>query len=196
MNAVISSALRAGTGRAKRSTGGFSILEVAIAATIVAFTLGAIYLTHWKTLNIVRGAHRSVNARQVLQEKAELLRSLNWSNLTNWNYVSGSSCLGGPVTVSEQQVQSVSSLVETITITEIPPPSVGTAGGYSITRTITYPLSNSAPTGSAVLTSSTAFSSSLSKVQGSLRVAWNFNGPSNSTPGSREFEIAISNPPQ
>lgn len=196
MSASISSEARTGIVRRTRPDGGFTILEVVIATGIVAFTLGAIYTTHWKTLSIIRSAHRSVNASQVLQEKAEILRSLSWSKLTNSSFVSGTSCLGGPVTVSEQQVQSISTLVETITMTETPPPVSGTAGGYSITRTISYPLSNGAPSCSGTVASSVAFSPSACRMQGSLRVSWTLNGPSNSLPGSREFEMAISNPPQ
>ena len=172
---------------------GFTLLEVIIAAGIVAFTLGSIYLTHWKTLDTIRQAHRSVNASQVLQEKAEMLRGLNWNNLTNSAYVSGSACLGGPVTPCEAQFQSVYSLTETIMLTEYPaPPS---PGGYTISRVISYP-SGAAVSSAVGVVSSSPLTSGASKLQGFLRITWVLNGSPNATQYSRTFETMISNPPQ
>ena len=177
---------------------GVTILEVVFAAAIVAFTLGAIYVTHWKTLQIIRQAHRSVNASQVLQEKAEALRALNWSNLTNSAFVSGSNCLGGPISTNERQIQSVNKLVETITISEYPAasPQPSPTAGYTITRTIAFPQSGGAPISTVAVGSSSPFPNNIAKIYGFLRVTWYLNAATDAAPYSRDFEMAVSNPPQ
>ena len=174
-----------------------TILEVVFAACIAAFALGAIYVTHWKTLQIIRQAHRSVNASQVLQEKAEMLRALSWANLTSSAYVSGSGCLGGPVSTNERQIQSVSSLVETINISEYPTsPQPSPTAGYTIMRTITYPQSGYVPSVAVAVGSSSPFPSPVTRAYGFLRATWKLTPALNATPYSRDFEMAISNPPQ
>ena len=197
MNAFISSHLYGTQKYRGKSVRGFTILEVVFAASIVSFTLGAIYLTHWKTLDTIRQAHRSVNASQVLQEKAEILRGVSWGNLTHSAFGSGSACLGGAPATSELQIQSVNSLVETIMISEDPPPTPPTpAGGYTITRTISYPLSGTAVSSTVALVSSSPFSSGASRAQGFLRVTWALTASGNAVPYSRNFQMTISNPPQ
>ena len=195
---------RCGSAFSRRREGGIALLEVVFATGIAAFALGAVSLTHWKTLQIVREAHRSVTASLVLQEKAEMLRGLSWNKLTDSVYVSGAACLGGTAaSLSEQQVQSVNSLVETISISEYPTlgaasplPSPTATAGYTVRRTLTWPLSGGAPTSSVTVVSSAPFPTPMSKVHGTLRVTWRVTGAADATPHSRDFETIISNPPQ
>ncbi len=166
---------------------GISILEVVFTVGIVGFGLGAVYTMHWRTLQILRQAHRSVNASQVLQEKAEILRELPWATLTGTaagTVLSGTGYLGQPITQNELQLQDASSLEEWIVVSGTPG-----GGGYSIQRTLNY---NSGPKAVTTLSGTSAFSSP-SQLNAHLTISWVTSGTNRY---SRDFEMVISNPPQ
>lgn len=168
----------------RKGTAGFTILEVVFATGFVAVALGAIYLTHWRTLQVVREAHRSVDASQVLQEHAEDLRGLAWANLSNMSYVSGTNTTLGntSLTTNEGQMTGATNLTESIVVTGTPT----TTETYTVTRTINGATASVNSTGSSISSSATAVNVHMT-IQWALGSSGTF---------SRDFEMTISNPPQ
>jgi prepilin-type N-terminal cleavage/methylation domain-containing protein len=65
----------------RRRRGGFTLVEVLVAALIVALGLTATYVLSSQCLQIAASSHNSTAATQILQEQTERLRSADFSVL-------------------------------------------------------------------------------------------------------------------
>ena len=193
--------------RSRRQLLGVTILEVVFAMGIVAFAMGGIYLTCWKSMQLVREAHRMVNASQILQEKTEFLRAQalqQWSVLLTGSTAATLAPFAGPPTPMEVQMQSVASLTEELTVA--PCPALILSSGatvmvspaptplYVLTRTITY--SGGAPSASFTYGQAGAASSppSINTLAANLKLTWKLNPAASAHSYSREFNAIIANP--
>lgn len=109
-----------------KSTGGFTLVEVAIAAGLVVFGLASIYAMQSQTLQIARAAHDSGTSSQILQQRVEQLRLNKFTDVAS---SSGLVDLMNSPTESEARRTGLANLTEKVTLTN----SDGSSG-FSVSR--------------------------------------------------------------
>ena len=92
-------------------TGGFTIIETAVAAALITLFLSSIFLLNSLVLRMLRSGNESATASQLLQARAEQIRMANWLDVTNAGYL--------PNTLLPQQPATainLSTLTETVSV--------------------------------------------------------------------------------
>lgn len=65
----------------KGSSGGFTLVEVVIGMTLMAFVFSTALGTYFLGLDLVESSRDEVRASQIIQSELEGMRTLNWSDL-------------------------------------------------------------------------------------------------------------------
>src|SRR5436853_1568715 len=73
--------------RFKRPQSGTTLVETAVAATLIAVFFASIFELNAVCLRYIDASKESVAALQVVQDRSEILRNLAFSDLTNTSYV-------------------------------------------------------------------------------------------------------------
>lgn len=101
---------------------GFTILEAAFAAAIIAIALSSIFAFNTACLRLVRNAKESAEAMLSNQQRVEQLRSCNWSNVTDSSYWAdthnASYWLTSIMDSATQSGAALSNATEVVTVTE------------------------------------------------------------------------------
>jgi Tfp pilus assembly protein PilV len=109
---------------------GFSIVEAAMAMVVIALFLGSMFALNSACLSLVRNAKDSASAMLSNQERVEQLRSCNWSQITDKDYVN--TTLMPDVT---QTGLNIPNATEIVRVTENGFLQSATASYYEVTRT-------------------------------------------------------------
>jgi hypothetical protein len=115
------------------SESGLTIVESGVAAMVIAIAIGSIFALNSACLRLARNAKDSAVAMLSNQERVEQMRSCNWSEITDENYMS-QSVMNAPT----QTGAALGNATEIIRVTQngfIPTGS--TASYFEITRTPT-----------------------------------------------------------
>jgi Tfp pilus assembly protein PilV len=102
---------------------GFSIMEVALAAGIIAIAVSGMFAFNSGCLSLVRNAKESAAAMLSNQQRVEQLRSWNWKTLTDYDYWSDpvnvtSFWLTGLMDAPTQSGAALSNASEVVRVTE------------------------------------------------------------------------------
>ena len=109
-----------------RSSGGFSLIEVMVAAVIIAVGLASVYMVSSQCMQVAQSSHNSTLATQIIQEQTERLKAVPFQALLTSGslnaflvanpLVSGSGALNG--------------LTETVKISSVLLSGTTTSSGY------------------------------------------------------------------
>lgn len=152
---------------------GFSIVEAAVAATVIAIFLGSMFTLSGACLSLVRNSKESAAAMLSDQQRVEQLRSCNWSQLTDSIYwadtgLNSSYYLANIIHTATQSGASLQNATEVVRITENEFLQGATAAFFEVTRT---------PSGAAITASNSPtklFTARMLKVD--VTINWNALG--------------------
>jgi hypothetical protein len=97
---------------------GTMLIETLCSATIIIGAMASVFAANSSLLYLIQNGKENLNANQCIQERVEMLRIANWSQITNATYLNTSFAKG---TLSSRWL---SKSRETITLTAYPDPSV------------------------------------------------------------------------
>lgn len=111
------------------TTGGFTIVEAAFAAAISAIALASLFAFNSSCLSLVRNAKESASAMLSNQQRVEQMRSCNWSQITDKDYMSQS-----VMNAATQSGSSLGNATEIVRVTENAFLQGASACYYELTR--------------------------------------------------------------
>jgi Tfp pilus assembly protein PilV len=92
---------------------GFTILEAALAAAMIAIAVASLFGLNSACLSLVRNAKESATAMLSNQQRIEQLRSCNWSQITDSAYITSS-----VMNTATQSGADISNATEVLRVTE------------------------------------------------------------------------------
>ena len=95
-----------------RQPAGFTLLEAAIAVSIVGVFLSTLLAMSSNVLGLLRTAKDNVSATQTLQERVETMRIANWAQITNAAYLANTLLATPP-----DSSAGLGEPIETVTVT-------------------------------------------------------------------------------
>jgi Tfp pilus assembly protein PilV len=114
---------------------GFTLVEVLLAAFLIAIALGSIMAMNTQAIRTLRLTHGIAASSQMLQERIEMIRARPWPEVAS---AAALAILMGTATPSEREVPDPA-LVETMTVSAPEASAAGPAdssGAFSVTRTL------------------------------------------------------------
>jgi Tfp pilus assembly protein PilV len=118
---------------------GFTIVETAVAAIVIALFLGSMFALNSACLSLVRNSKDSAAAMLSNQERVEQLRSCNWSEVTDNAYwvdsLNASYYLTNIMNLATQTGAALSNATEIVRITENGFLQGASAAYFEVTRT-------------------------------------------------------------
>ncbi len=162
--------------------GGFTLVEVLVASSLVVLVLVGIYTMQAQAMQLLRGSRNASSGSQMMQQRAEQLRASSYSTVTSSAAVLAlmNGATGG--TPAERELVGARNLIEAVTVFPYYRPTVtppATMQSFTIIR------SGNTATGPAVATSLAA----QPQVKATLRVTWDDGNGSH----RREFTTVLSN---
>ena len=113
-------------GRRQSSREGSTLIEVVIAAGLVAIFLGSLFTMNTSSMGMIKMTRQAAAASQVLQQRIESLRIANWHQVTNADWIKTNLLNTAP-----SGIEGLKNLNETLTL--IPYGST-TVGNTQLTR--------------------------------------------------------------
>ena len=105
----------------QQTSGGFTLIETVVAATLAALFLTSLFTMNVATMDTIRCARESVAASQILQQRMESMRIANWHEATDASWLR-SNLLNTEASGSAP----LRNLVETLTLDPYGSANVGT----------------------------------------------------------------------
>lgn len=97
--------------------GGFALVEVLVAAMVVALFMAGAFYCNGRALGMLRASKETISATRVLEERMEHLRHSNWVEVTD------AASLVALYTPPAAAATGMTGLVETVNLTAWPAPS-------------------------------------------------------------------------
>ena len=139
----------AGEVRPSTGQGGFTLVETAVAATLITLFLSSMFLLNTLALRMLRSGNETAAASQILQARAEQLRSSSWLNITNSDFVMSQVLARSPPTAIV-----LSDLTETISAGPYQPAGTTKAGpAFVLQRTPAGAVTSTGGTGASLANS-------------------------------------------
>lgn len=99
---------------------GFSLLEANLAVALTLIGLAGCFAANANLLGMLKAANQGASASQSIQERVEQMRTANWLQITDSNYLK-TNFLSSPTA----SARSLPGCIETLTVTGYPPPVAG-----------------------------------------------------------------------
>ena len=101
-----------------RPQSGFTLVDVMVAITLVVASFTALYALGGRCFYVINSGKELTSAQQVLQDRIEQLRNLQWTQVTDPNYLANN-----VLNQASSNAAYLNSLSETVTIYAYPPPA-------------------------------------------------------------------------
>jgi Tfp pilus assembly protein PilE len=101
-----------------RSRSGFTLVDVMVAVMILAGSFSALYALGGQCVYLISSGKELTSGQQLIQDRIEQLRNLQWTQVTDPNYLANS-----VLNQARQNGNYLKSLTETVTIYSYPPPA-------------------------------------------------------------------------